>query len=138
MNASELVLIGIIGILFLSVYNPQILVGFLNPNPVNGETITLTGKLTMVNNPPMGQIVLPVMVWGLQSYNLRVNQPPIVFDGVPGYLYYITRDDHVIMSLSDYVVGDWVKITGKVTFINDINNKQLLFLEYTSIEKVTS
>jgi hypothetical protein len=135
MNVTEVLILAGIGVLALTLLSPSTIPDLIGVDPVEGQEITISGVLEYRSNPPLGQIVLPVMVWGVQEYVLEVDSPPLYFSGFEGNFYYLARDGHVIVSLDGFAVGDRVTVRGVVVVEEDVNLNKLYLLEYTELVK---
>ena len=98
--------------------------GFFNSQLVDGQTISVTGSLVMLSNPPMSQIVLPVEVWGVRE----------TVYGVPTTrVFYLSHSSSPIMELSGYTVGEVVKVTGILHIRSDVNLNKVYLIEYADL-----
>lgn len=109
------------------IVSPQTVVNFFNSQLSEGQQLTITGKLVLLENPPLGQIVLPVMVWGIEEN---------VFSIPTMRTFYLSRDGHTIFALEDFTVGITIKAIGPLHIETDVNLNKVYLIEYTSLEVI--
>lgn len=106
--------------------SPDSFTDILNTQLVEGKTITVTGKLAYLNNPPLSQIVLPVQVWGIHE---------TIFGVQTTRTFYLTRSNgNPILLLDGYTVGQTVKATGVIHIRTDVNLNKVYLIEYATLE----
>ena len=133
MKLTGILILIIIGAAALIFIQPTIVSDWFSSQLVDGQEITVEGTLEFLAYPPLGQIVPPVLVWGLQEHFLRVDEPFLFFAGIESRFFYLARDGHPIASLDGFSTGDMVVVSGKVLILEDVNMNKVYLIEYDSI-----
>lgn len=124
MKLRDIVLLSVIVTAAIYLVSPTTFTPILYMRITEGQTLIASGQLVLAENPPLSQIVLPVMVWRLDEK----------FYGITtGRGFYLARDGHAIAVIEEgFEAGNSVTVTGTIKILSDVNgNKVYLLDSYT-------